>query len=209
METNISEVQSSAHMIPAGEYHYEIRRGNDLVATEEDRFSNREISGIRRFVGSSDSFEATASLDENGMIARVTARYSRGPFSRSATYEANNDFIRGTVSAMGSRTVETAKLGRYREVDCGLVLFRALMIAHTRARGHLRWTSRVATIDPSTLTAQTHKKTCRQKDGQERIFIYEPRMGDAEEIEIDEAGRIVRVIDNTGNRIVLKSFAAG
>ncbi len=64
----------------------------------------------------------------------------------------------------------------------------------------------MATIDPSTLTAQTHKKTCRRKDGQDRIFIYEPRMGDAEEIEIDEAGRIVRIVDNTGNRIALKSF---
>lgn len=196
-------------MIPVGEYHYEIRRGSDLVATEDDRFSNNEISGIRRFVGSSDSFEATAALDENGMVARVTARYSRGPFSRSATYEANNDFIRGTVSAMGSRTVETAKLGRYREIDCGLVLFKAVMIAHTRARGQSRWTSRVATIDPSTLTAQTHKKTCRQKDAHGRIFIYEPRMGDAEEIEIDEAGRIVRIVDNTGNRIALKTFTAG
>jgi len=143
------------------------------------------------------------------MIARVTARYSRGPFSRSASYEANADFLRGTVSAMGSRTAETAKLGRYREVDCGLVLFRALMIAHMRARGQTRWTSRVATIDPSTLTAQTHKKTCRQKDRGEGIFIYEPRMGDAEEIEIDAAGRIVRIVDNTGNRIALTSFTAG
>lgn len=196
-------------MIPAGEYLYEIRRGADLIATEDDRFSGIEISGIRRFVGSSDSFEATATLDESWMVARVTARYSRGPFSRSAGYEANNDFLRGTVSAMGSRTVETAKLGRYREIDCGLVLFKALMIAHTRERGQSRWTSRVATIDPSTLTAQTHKKTCRRKDGQDRIFIYEPRMGDAEEIEIDEAGRIVRIVDNTGNRIALKSFAAG
>jgi hypothetical protein len=196
-------------MIPAGEYHYEIRRGNDLVATEDDRFSNREIGGTRRFVSNADSFEATATLDEHGMIARVTARYSRGPFSRSAAYEANNDFIRGTVSAMGSRTIETAKLGRYREIDCGLVLFKALMIAHTRERGQTRWTSRVATIDPNTLTAQTHKKTCRQKDGHERTFIYEPRMGDIEEIEIDEAGRIVGIVDNTGTRIALKSFADG
>jgi hypothetical protein len=196
-------------MIPAGEYRYEIRRGSDIVATEEDRFSNGELSGIRRFVGNSDSFEATATLDATGMVARVSARYSRGPFSRSAAYEANTDFLRGTVSAMGSRTIETAKLGRYREVDCGLVLFRALMIAHTRARDQTRWTSRVATIDPSTLTAQTHKKTCRRKDGEERIFIYEPRMGDAEEIVIDEAGRIVMVVDNTGNRIALKSFTAG
>jgi hypothetical protein len=194
-------------MIPAGDYLYEIRRGNDLLATEEDRFSNAELSGVRRFANSSDTFEAAAALDEHGMVARLTARYSRGPFSRSASYEANLDFIRGTVSAMGSRTVETAKLGRYREVDCGLVLFKALMIAHTRERGQTRWTSRVATIDPNTLTAQTHKKTCRRKDGHERIFIYEPRMGDAEEIEIDETGRIIRIADNTGHRIDLKNYS--
>jgi hypothetical protein len=202
------ESQDSAAVIAAGAYQYEIRHGSELVATEENRFSNGELSGIRHFVGNSDSFEATATLDASGMIARVTARYSRGPFSRSAAYEANADFLRGTVRAMGSRTIETAKLGRYREVDCGLVLFKALMIAHTRARGQLRWTSRVATIDPSTLTAQTHKKTCRQKDRHDRIFIYEPRMGDVEEIEIDELGKIVRIADNTGNRITLKSFAA-
>jgi hypothetical protein len=33
-------------------------------------------------------------------------------------------------------------------------------------------------------------------------------MGDAEEIEIDESGRIIRVVDNTGNRITLKTFTA-
>lgn len=196
-------------MIPVGEYHYEIRRGSELIATEEERFLGNEISGIRRFAGSSDSFEATAALDADAMVARVTARYSRGPFARRATYEANQDFLRGSISAMGSRTAETAKLGRYREIDCGLVLFRALMISHTQARGQSRWTSRVATIDPSTLTAQTHKKTLRKKDAHERIFIYEPRMGDVEEIEIDDAGRIIRIADNVGHRIELKSFVAG
>jgi len=196
-------------MIPGGEYRYEIRRGGDLIATEEDRFAGNELSGIRRFAGSADTFEATATLDDNGMIARLTARYSRGPFSRNATYEANQDFIRGSIAAMGSRIAETAKLGRYREIDCGLVLFRALMIAHTRARGQTRWTSRVATIDPNTLAAQTHKKTLRHKDGHERIFLFEPQMGDAEEIEIDDAGRIIRMADNTGHRIELKSFVAG
>ncbi len=195
-------------MIAAGEYHYEIRRDRDLVAIEEDRFSNGEINGVRRAAAGSDSFEATATLDENGMVARVTARYSRGPFSRSAAYEANNEFMRGTVSAMGGRTVETAKLGRYREVDCGLVLFKALMIAHMRERGQTRWTSRVASIDPSTLVAQTHKKTLRRKDTHNRVFIYEPRMGDSEEMEIDELGRIVRIDDNSGNRITLKTHAA-
>jgi hypothetical protein len=193
-------------MIPAGVYQYEIRRGSDLVATEEDRCALSELSGVRRFVGNSDSFEAVAILDEHAMVARVTTRYSRGPFSRNAEYEANNDFLRGSISAMGSRTVETAKLGRYREVDCGLILFKALIIAHTRERGQVQWTSRVATINPNTLVASTHKQTCRRKGAQERIFIYEPRMGDAEEIELDEAGRIVRITDNTGTRIILKSF---
>jgi hypothetical protein len=193
-------------MIPAGVYQYEIRRGNDLVATEEDRCALSELSGVRRFVGNSDSFEAVATLDEHAMVARVTARYSRGPFSRSAEYEANNDFLRGSISAMGSRTVETAKLGRYREVDCGLILFKALIVAHTRQRGQVQWTSRVATINPNTLVASTHKQTCRRKDAQERVFIYEPRMGDAEEIELDDTGRIVRITDNTGTRIILKSF---
>jgi hypothetical protein len=195
-------------MIAVGEYHYEITRGGDPVGIEEDRFWRGELSGIRRFAGSSDSFEATATLDENGMVARVTARYTRGPFSRSANYEANNEFIRGTVSAMGGRTVETAKLGRYREVDCGLVLFKALMIAHMRERGQTRWTSRVASIDPSTLVAQTHKKTLHRKDAHDRVFIYEPRMGDSEEMEIDELGRIVRIDDNSGNRIILKTHTA-
>ena len=197
-------------MIPVGEYRYEIRRGSDLIATEEDRFAQSELSGIRRFAGGADSFEAHATIDESGMIVRVTARYSRGPFSRNATYEANQDFLRGSIAAMGSRIAETAKLGRYREIDCGLVLFRALMIAHTRARGQTRWTSRVATIDPNTLTAQTHKKTLRNSDdGQERIYLFEPQMGDAEEIEIDDAGRIIRMADNTGHRIELKNFEAG
>jgi len=39
---------------------------------------------------------------------------------------------------------------------------------------------------------------------EENAPSYEPRIGDAEEV--DEAARIV---DYTGNRIVLKSFAAG
>jgi len=36
---------------------------------------------------------------------------------------------------------------------------------------------------------------------------YELRIGGTEEL--DEAGRIVRIVDHTGNRIVLKSLAAG
>lgn len=196
-------------MIAPGRYLYEIHRGNELIATEEDRFADGELSGIRRPAGGSDVFEASAKLNEEGQVVAVTARYSRGPFSRSAAYEAGEEFLRGTVNAMGGRTVETAKLGRFREVDAGLVLFRALIIAHLRARGQTRWTGRVVAIDPKTLVARSQKQTCRRKDALERVFIYEPRMGDSEEIEIDDAGRIVRIADNGGQRVILKSHTAG
>lgn len=189
-------------LIVPGEYRYQIRRGPDLVAIEEDRAEPGHISGTRRLPNSSDLFEAHADLDEEGRVIRVTARYSRGPFSRNASYEASDDFMRGSVSAMGGRTIETAKLGRFREVDAGLVLFRTLIVGHMRARGQTRWTGRVVTIDPSTLVARTGKQTCRVKE-KDRVFIYEARMGDSEEIEIDEAGTIVRIRDNRGQAVEL------
>lgn len=194
---------SSGPIIAPGEYRYEIHRAGELVAIEEDRADAGEISGTRRTIAGSDLFEARAVLDEHGFVTRVTARYSRGPFSRSATYEASGEFMRGSVSALGGRSVETAKLGRLREVDAGLVLFKALIVAHVRARGQAHWTGRVVTIDPSTLVARSQKQTCRQKDGSARVMLFEPRMGDSEEIETDEHGRIVRITDNRGQRIVL------
>lgn len=193
----------SGGIITPGEYRYEIRRGPDLLAIEEDRAAPGHISGTRRSPNSSDLFEANADLDEEGHVIRVNARYSRGPFSRSASYEASEDFMRGSVSAMGGRSIETAKLGRFREVDAGLVLFRTLILAHTKARGQTRWTSRVVVIDPSTLVARTNKQTCRVKQPGGRVFIFEPRMGDSEEIETDEAGTIVRITDNRGQVTVL------
>ncbi len=194
---------ASDSLIAPGDYRYEIRRGPDLIAIEEDRAGPARFSGTRRSTNSSDLFEANADLDEQGRVIRVAARYSRGPFSRNATYEASEEFMRGSVSAMGGRTIETAKLGRFREVDAGLVLFRTLIVAHMRARGQERWTGRVVTIDPSTLVARTNKQTCRVKDAGARVFIYELRMGDSEEIEVDESGTIVRIADNRGQTIVL------
>jgi hypothetical protein len=194
-------------LIPAGVYRYEIRRGAEVIATEEDRFEYGEISGTRRSAVSSDLFEATARLGADGTIASVTARYSRGPFKRSASYEAVEEFIRGQVSAVGGRTVETAKLGRFREIDAGLVLFKAIIVAHVRERGSSRWTGRVAMIDPSTLVARSHKQTCRRKDEASDVFIYEPRMGDVDEIQTDAEGRIVAISSNNGNRVVLTEFA--
>ncbi len=67
-------------MIAPGEYRYEIRRGPDLVAIEEDRVEGAHISGVRRSTTSSDLFEANADLDQDHRIIRVAARYSRGPF---------------------------------------------------------------------------------------------------------------------------------
>lgn len=195
-------------MLAPGRYLYEIHRGNELIATEEDLFAGAELSGTRRPAAGSDLFEASAKLNEQGQIIAVTARYSRGPFSRSAAYEAGEEFMRGSVNAMGGRTVETAKLGRFREVDAGLILFRALIVAHLRERGTQRWTGRVVTIDPKTLVARSQKQTCRRKDEHERVFIYELRMGDSEEIEIDDTGRIVRIMDNAGQRVTLRSHAA-
>lgn len=190
-------------LIAPGEYRYEIRRGPELLAIEEDRAAPGHISGTRHSPNSSDRFEANADLDEEGRVIRVNARYSRGPFSRSASYEAREDFMRGSVSAMGGRSIETAKLGRFREVDAGLVLFRTLIVAHMKARGLTRWTGRVVAIDPSTLVARSSKQTCRLKQAGGRVFIFEPRMGDREEIETDEAGTIVRISDTRGQVIVL------
>ena len=53
-------------MIAPGRYLYEIHRGNELIATEEDRFADGELSGIRRPAGGSDVFEASAMLDPQG-----------------------------------------------------------------------------------------------------------------------------------------------
>ena len=119
-------------------------------------------------------------------------RYSRGPFKRSANYEAAGDLIRGHLIAAGGREEVSSKLGRMHEVDADLMLCKALIIAHVRARGQARWIGRVATIDPSTLVAASPKQTYRRRDEAGRLWVFEPRMGDAEEFELDEAGRVIR-----------------
>jgi hypothetical protein len=90
-------------------------------------------------------------------------------------------------------------------VDADLVIFRALIIAHVRQRGQTRWTGRVVAIDPDTLVAATSKQTCRQRASDPHMWIYEPRMGDAEEIEIDDSGHVMRRRDSRGIETVLVS----
>jgi hypothetical protein len=56
----------------------------------------------------------------------------------------------------------------------------------------------VAVIDPNTLAAASLKQNCARRNRSEHSWIYESRMGDTEQIELDEAGRLVRRSDNRG-----------
>ena len=192
-------------LIPDGELSYEIRRGGELLALENESLTAGVIRGARRAPGSSNLYEVEAELDENSLVTRIVVRYHRGPFARTAVYDATGDFMRGTISAVASRNNLTAKLGRYREVEAGLAIFRALTIAHIRERGQSRWTGRVVSIDPNTLVAATVKQSCRRRGSDSLAWIYEQRMGDSEEIEIDEDGRVLRGRDNLGVERVLVS----
>jgi hypothetical protein len=192
-------------LIPDGEFRYEIRRGGELLATEEESLAAGKIRGVRHPAIGSNVYEVEAELDPDALVRRVVVRYSRGPFVRNATYESADDFMRGNISAMGSRNNLTTKLGRYREVDADLVIFRALTIAHIRARGQSRWTGRIAAIDANTLVAATSKQTCRQRGNDPHVWIYEPRMGDSEEITIDESGCVLRRCDARGIETMLIS----
>ena len=194
-------------LIPDGEFRYEIRRAGELIATEEESLAAGKIRGVRHPASGSNVYEVEADLDADALIRRVVVRYSRGPFVRNATYESSDDFMRGNVSAMGGRNNLTTKLGRYREVDADLVIFRALTIAHIRARGQSRWTGRIAAIDANTLVAATSKQTCRQRGNDPYVWLYEPRMGDSEEITIDESGCVLRRHDARGIDTILVSRA--
>ena len=194
-------------IIPPGEYRYEIRRGRELLALEEERFGSGLLAGARHLPGGLNRHEIEATVDSAGVVKRVSLRYSRGPFTRSAVYDAAEEALRGSVSALAGRNEVVVKLGRFREVDADLILFRALMIAHVRAREQVRWTGRVAVIDSNTLVAASIKHTCHLRDATGRRWTYETRMGEQEEIEIDGDGRIIRRTDGRGIETALVSFA--
>jgi hypothetical protein len=195
-------------LIAPGEYRYEIRRDGAILAFEEERYTTGAISGLRRTIDGANLHEVEASLDADETVKRVSVRYNRGLFKRSAVYEAADDTLRGSVSAVASHNEVVVKLGRFREIDADLVLFRALILAHVRARGESRWTGRVAIIDPNTLVAAALKQNCRRRDEAGLRWAWEARMGDAEEIELDSAGRIIRQRDSWGVDKVLVDFAA-
>jgi len=194
-------------ILPPGNYRYEIRRFGDLVATEQMRVSAGALVGMRQEADGRTRLEVDASLDADGAVRRVGLRYSSSLFKRAAAYEAAEDNFRGNVSALAGRNEIVIKLGRFREVDVtGLTMFRALIVARVRARGQPRWTGRVAVINANSLVAASLKQTCRKRDEAGRLWIYETRMGDAEEIELDEAGRLIKRRDNTGGEAALGEF---
>lgn len=195
-------------ILALGNYRYEIRSGSELVAVEECSLGGGRIRAIRRSGGGSSVLEAEAELADTGAISRITLRYARGPFTRNASYEAGDEFLRGSVSALAGRDVVAIKLGRFREIDAGLIVFRALIVAHVLARGNPRWTGRVASIDPVTLVASSQKQSCRRR-GDDRHWTYEPRMGDSEEIETDGAGTILLRRDNRGIEAILAESVPG
>ena len=190
-------------LLADGDFRYELRVAGELIAVETETLAWGRIHGVRRAASGSNLYEVEAELDDAGLVRRVVVSYRRGPFTRNAAYESADNFLRGNVSAGGSRNDLTTRLGRYGEVDAGLVIFRALTIAHIRERKQTRWTGRVAAIDPNTLVAATSKQSCRQRANDPHFWIYEPRMGDSEEIEIDDAGVVLRRRDSRGVETVL------
>src|SRR5262249_14748901 len=165
--------------------------------------SRRSTSGLSRH-------NLEAKLNSDGRVRRVSLSYSSSLFTRKASYEAVDDNLRGRISGLAGRAEALVTLGRFREVDAaGFLIFRALIIGHVRHRGDERWTGRVAVIDANTLAAALIKQTCARRDHVGRCWIYEPRMGDTEQIELDEAGRIVRRRDNRGVTAELITTDAG
>lgn len=205
-EMTPAQASAAALAVPAGEYRYELHRGGELIAIEEETLAAGFIRGLRRTADGLNRHEVEARLDAGGFIVALDVRYSRGPFKRSASYQAADDLIRGYLIAAGGREEVSSKLGRMREVDADLMLCKALIIAHVRARGQARWIGRVAAIDPNTLVAASPKHTYRRRDEAGRLWIFEPRMGDAEELELDGGGRVARRRARDGVETTLVGF---
>lgn len=198
-------------LLAPGDYRYEIRREGAVIAVEQERYGAGVITGDRRTIDGAYLHEVEATLDAEDNVTRVSVRYNRGLFKRTAVYQAADETLRGSVSAVAGHNEVVVKLGRFREIDADLVLFRALILAHVRARGQVRWTGRIAVIDPNTLVAAALKQNCRRCDDAGLRWAWEARMGDADEIELDSAGRIMRQRDSWGVEKVLVDFvpAAG
>jgi hypothetical protein len=197
-------------MLPIGNYSYEIRLNGELVAFEDTRCDTAMIVAARRSANGLSQHQVEAALNSEHRICRVTLSYSSSLFTRKASYAAAEDSLRGQIVGLAGRNEIVIKLGRFREIDAaGFLIFRALIIAHVRLRGEQHWTGRVAVIDSSTLAATSVKQNCGWRNGSDRSWTYEPRMGDREHLELDEVGRIVHRRDNRGITAELIMTGAG
>jgi hypothetical protein len=186
-------------MLAPGDYTYEIRLDGQVVAFEETHLQPVSIVASRRSVDGLSRHRLEAALDADHRVCRVGVSYSTTLFTRKASYEAVEDHLRGHISGLAARNEVAVKLGRLREVDAaGFLIFRALIVSHMLGRGDDHWTGRVAVIDPTTLGAASLKQNCFRQNNAERSWIYEARMGDAEHIELDQEGHIVRRRDRRG-----------
>jgi hypothetical protein len=186
-----------------GDYRYEIRGGGAVTAVEEAHINNRAMTVTRRESDGVTIHRADAVVDDAGKVAEISLRYASALFKRDARYRVDGENFRGSISVMAGRNEIVIKLGRFGEIEvAGMTVFRALILAHARERGQSRWTGRVAMIDPSTLAAASVKHTCRVGRSA-NTWIYEARMGDTEEIEIDGVGRIVHRRASDGSESIL------
>lgn len=191
-------------IIPEGEYVYEIREQGRLVATETVQLNAAQLTGVRTSADTAGNrHEVQADLDPDGYVRAIRLRYVRGPFTRSASYQTDGETLRGVVTAVGGRNTLEAKLGRFREIDGGLTLFKALLVAHVRSRGQRRWTARVTVIDSGTLVAETVKQSVYELDSKPGTWLFEPAIGERETILLDEAGRVLSHTSRTGISAVL------
>jgi hypothetical protein len=190
----------------AGNYSYQIRQNGVATATEQAQVSESALSVTRCAIDGLTTHQADATLDAEAKIEKISLRYASPLFRRDARYWSDRESLRGSISAVAGRNEIVLKLGRFGEIEAaGMTAFRMLILAHARERGQPRWTGRVAIIDLNTLAAQTQKHTCRI-GGSSRTWIYEARMGEVEEVELDEGGRILSQRDNAGLTISLLSF---
>jgi hypothetical protein len=186
-------------MLPVGNYSYEIRLHGEVIAFEDSSFNAAMIAASRRSADGLSRHQVQAALNAEHRVCRVTLSYASSLFTRKASYDVVEDNLRGRISGLAGRNEIVAKLGRFGEIDAaGFLIFRALIIGHVRLRGDERWTGRVAVIDPNTLAAASLKQNCARRNRSEHSWIYESRMGDTEQIELDEAGHLVRRSDNRG-----------
>jgi hypothetical protein len=196
-------------MLASGDYRYEILLNGEVVAVEETQVQPFLIVASRRSTDGVSRHRLEAVLDTEHSVCRVNVSYSTSLFTRKASYEAVEDNLHGRISGLSVRNEVAVKLGRFREVDAaGFLIFRALVLSHVRVRGDDRWTGRVAVIDPTTLGAASVKQTCFRQNDAGRSWIYEARMGDTEQIELDQDGHIVRRRDRRGLTAELIAHAA-